>query len=67
MNGKTLYLVLTITIGVVGLAAGFVTATWAMDDRMEAKIDRSLKPIQEDVREIKNILYRHFAPQGGGS
>jgi len=67
MNGKALHLVLAITIGVVGLAAGFVTATWAMDDRMEAKIDRSLRPIQEDLREIKIILRQHFAPQGGGS
>jgi len=67
MNGKALHLVMAITIGVVGLAAGFVTATWAMDDRMEAKIDRSLRPIQEDLREIKIILRQHFAPQGGGS
>ena len=50
MNGGISVKTLAIALGMVGM--------WALDSRIEAKIDREIAPIREDVRAIRTLLER---------
>lgn len=58
-NGHISVKTLAVVLGMVGMIVGGV---WALDTRIEAKIDRQVGPIRDDVRAIRIILERMAPP-----
>ena len=50
MNGTVSWKTIAVVAGLIGLAA---SAGWAIDARMDRKINDALTPIRADVREIR--------------
>ena len=50
-------------IAALVLIGMIVGAVWALDSRIEAKIDRAVAPIRDDVRAIRVLMERLVPPQ----
>ena len=65
MNGRALVMVLTGITLATGLATGVVLGTWRVDDRIDARMDRLHKPIEDrltelkhDIAEVRGLVYQ---------
>jgi len=48
----------------LGILMGAVGVVIALDTRMDSKIERSVKPIADDVREIRGLLEKMLLRRG---